>query len=163
MSGMGLEWYKREPNAYLRDVQGLTEREHAVYSVVLDLIYSHGGAINNDPKWISGWFSNIGSAAVRNTIQSLSEKKYLVIDGQNITQKRAKTEAKRKENSGKTEEKRPEKIPFSGGACNENNGLTPIEKRREDNISPLTPQGGMRKSRFVGVSEEVQKLARAAK
>ena len=67
----GLEWYQREPVAYLGGVQGMTAKQHAVYSVVLDLIYQHGGQIKNDPKWVAGWIEDMGTAAVRNTILDL--------------------------------------------------------------------------------------------
>lgn len=93
----GSEWYKRDPLAYLGGVQGLTIKQHAVYAVVLDLIYVHGGSINNDPAWIAGWISDMGAAAVRRTIESLVEMGKLTFEGNQITQKRAKNEAKTKE------------------------------------------------------------------
>ena len=98
----GSDWYKREPAAYLGGVQGMTAKEHAVYSVTLDLIYAHGGAINNDPSWIAGWISDMGSAAVRKAIFSLAEKGKLIVSETEISQKRAKTEAKTKENVSET-------------------------------------------------------------
>lgn len=159
MSGMGLEWYKRESLAYLRDVQGLSTREHAVYSVILDLIYAHGGSINNDPSWVSGWISDMGAAAVRNTIESLVAREILRIVGGQITQKRAADQAKRRENSGKTQVKLGKNETFSGGEFNKNNDITPTEKRREEN--PLTPKGESR--RKSGVSENVIKLLGVAR
>lgn len=98
----GSDWYKREPAAYLGGVQGMTAKEHAVYSVTLDLIYAHGGSVNNDPAWIAGWIKDMGGAAVRKAIQSLVERKKLIIAGDQITEKRAKTEAKTKENVRET-------------------------------------------------------------
>ena len=96
---VGLDWYKREPIAYLGDVQGLPANEHAVFSVVLDLLYVHGGEINNDPKWISGWISDMGSASVRNALASLSNNKNitLVVTEDKISQKRAKNQVKTKQ------------------------------------------------------------------
>lgn len=93
----GAEWYKREPAAYLGGVQGLTAQEHAVYSVILDLIYQHGGAINCDAKWVAGWISDMGAAAVRNATSSLVAKGKLEMVGEKITQKRAKNEVKTRE------------------------------------------------------------------
>lgn len=98
----GSEWYKRDPQAYLGGVQGLTAKEHAVYSVTLDLIYQHGGSVNNDPKWIAGWISDMGAATVRKAIQSLVEKGKLGVEGDQITQKRAKNQAKTRENLTET-------------------------------------------------------------
>ena len=108
MSSLGLEWYKREPVAYLRDVQGLSSKEHAVYSVVIDLLYVHGGVIQNDPKFISGFISDIGSASVRNILASLAANKRITLEvtKDEISQKRAKNEVKTKvkqrENAVKT-------------------------------------------------------------
>lgn len=109
MSKTGLDWYKREPQAYLGGVQGMTAREHAVYAVTLDLIYANGGAINNDPKWIAGWISDMGQAAVRKTIEILIARGKLLIDGEFLTQKRAKNEAKTKEKLRENAEKNGKK------------------------------------------------------
>lgn len=98
----GADWYKRVPAAYLGGVQGLTAQEHAVYSVVLDLIYHHGGAVNNDPRWIAGWISDMGPAAVRKTIAQLVSRGKLEINGDEITQRIAKNEAKTKEELSET-------------------------------------------------------------
>uniref|UniRef100_UPI004048C2B7 DUF1376 domain-containing protein n=1 Tax=Yoonia sp. TaxID=2212373 RepID=UPI004048C2B7 len=123
----GSEWYKREPAAYLGGVQGLSAKEHAVYSVVLDLIYAHGGSVNNDPSWVAGWIKDMGAASVRTTIASLVERHKLVIDGDQITEKRAKTEAKTKENLSETAKKNGkkggEKSAELRGAANKSNNL----------------------------------------
>ncbi|MCG7574870.1 YdaU family protein [Phaeobacter sp. CNT1-3] len=105
----GSDWYKREPQAYLGGVQGLSAKEHAVYSVVLDLTYAHGGSINNDPKWIAGWISDMGSAAVRKALESLCSRGKLTIENDQITQKRAKKEAKTKEKLRETAQKNGKK------------------------------------------------------
>lgn len=94
----GADWYKRDPQAYLGGVVGLTERQHAVYSVVLDLIYAHGGSCPNDAKWISGWFADLGAGAVRKGIDDLlsTGKLCLTAEGE-LTNRRAEIEAKTKE------------------------------------------------------------------
>lgn len=138
----GSDWYKREPNAYLGGVQGFTAKEHAVFSVVLELIYSHGGSVNNDPSWFSGWIKDMGPASVRKAIDSLVAAGKLEVDGDQITQKRAKTEAKTKENLRETREKSGKKGGIASGksrsTSNENNTLDEAsaspreEKRREE-------------------------------
>lgn len=111
MSGVGLDWYKREPAAYLMDVQGLSSKEHAVYSIIIDLLYSRGGTIPNDPKFIAGFISDMGTASIRNTLASLDENPRISITITNteISQKRAKNEVKTKqkqsENAAKTGKK----------------------------------------------------------
>lgn len=146
---VGLDWYKREPIAYLGDVQGLSSKEHAVYSVVLDLLYVHGGEINNDPSYIGGWISDMGAAAVRNALASLSQNKKitLAITEDKISQKRAKNEAKTKrkqsENAAKTGKKGGVSSGESRRRAKENKDLTEgnpsteieAEKRREEKRS----------------------------
>lgn len=159
MSGMGLEWYKREPQAYLKDVQGMTRNQHAVYSIILDLIYAHGGSVNNDPRWIAGWVSDMGAAAVRRTIQSLVEKGTLSIQGDQIMQKRASSQVKRRENGEKAEENRGKNVSFLVPVSNKNSDLDPLEKRREEKNTPHTPQGGRRERvNSLSFSEKQQHL-----
>jgi|AACY02.18.fsa_nt_gi hypothetical protein len=71
----GLDWYRREPKAFLDGVRHhrLTDREVAVYTVALDLIYEGGGETPDDAKFISGYFANVGAAAVRNALDRLVE------------------------------------------------------------------------------------------
>ena len=140
----GSDWYKRSPQDYLGGVQGLSAREHAVYSIVLDLIYLHGGSVNNDPRWIAGWISDMGAAAVRNAINSLADQGKIILENDQITQKRARNEAKTKEylretarGNGKKGGKNSSK---NKDATNENNNLveavakneTQADKTRED-------------------------------
>jgi len=123
----GAEWYKREPVAFLGGVQGMTTRQIAVYTIMLDLIYEHGGSINNDPKWIAGWFSDMGSAAVRATISELIALGKLEFEGEKLTQRRAKNEAKTRqklrENREKTGQKGGVSSGFSRSAARENSDL----------------------------------------
>lgn len=137
----GSDWYKREPAAYLGGVQGLTSKEHAVYSVTLELIYAHGGSVNNDPGWISGWIKDMGQAAVRKAIESLCERGKLMIDGDQITQKRAKTEAKTKENVSETARengrKGGKKSAEKRRAVKENNGLSEADASSENQADKI--------------------------
>lgn len=148
----GSEWYKRDPQAYLGGVQGMTEREHAVYSVVIELIYAHGGSVNNDPKWISGWFKDIGTAAVRNTIQNLHERKKLILEGDQITQKTAKNISKTREELRETRVNSGRSGGVSSGksrrASKENSNLDEAvasnktkQRREEKSNTPLSPKG----------------------
>tara|TARA_R110000751_G_scaffold240169_1_gene340802 strand:+ start:47 stop:865 length:819 start_codon:yes stop_codon:yes gene_type:complete len=138
----GMNWYKRNPVDYLGGVQGLTTKEHAVYSVVLDLIYQHGGEVNNDPSWIAGWIKDMGSSSVRNTILSLIEKGKLTENETKLTQKRAETEVKLNQNCGKN-------TSFSDPKSNENNNLARQireEKKRKESINPKPLKKGANKT-----------------
>lgn len=141
----GLEWYRREPVSFLGGVQGLTSKQIAVYSVILDLIYQHGGEINNDPSWVAGWIKDMGQASVRKTIKELADMGKLTIEDTKITQKRAKNEAKTKqklrETRVKTGRKGGENSAKSRAKSNKINSIgeasaiieTQAEKSREDN------------------------------
>jgi len=157
MSRRGANWYKREPHAYLGGVRGLTERQHAVYGVVLELIYDGGGRCPDDPKWIAGWFANIGAAAVRRTILELVGLGKLQAEGDMLTNKRAKNEAKTdqelRENRSKTGQKGGKISAELRSQAKENNKIdqpsastmVQPEKIREDKIrksTPKPPKGG---------------------
>ena len=141
----GADWYKRYPKAYLGGVGGFNMCEHAVFSVVLDLIYHHGSSINNDPKFICGYIKGMGKAKVENTIKDLCEKGKLSMSGDQITQKRATNEAQTKENLRKNAQrngrKGGEKTAELRLANYENNDLAippathdaQLDKIREDN------------------------------
>jgi len=150
----GLDWYKREPRSFIDGCRSskLTAREWAVYSLVLDLCYEGGGETPNDPGYIAGHFSDIGSAAVRNAITELVAKGKVQIEGEMIVQKRAKNEAKTRQNLSKTRAESGRIGGVSSGKSrsgfNETKDLpearasskTQPEKIRED--IPLYPHGG---------------------
>jgi uncharacterized protein YdaU (DUF1376 family) len=48
-----LRWYKRDPRAALVGMRGLTLEECGAYNIILDLIYIHDGALEDDPHFIS--------------------------------------------------------------------------------------------------------------
>jgi uncharacterized protein YdaU (DUF1376 family) len=50
-----IKWYKRYPNDALTGMASLTLEERGAYNTVLDLIYVHGGAADDDDKFIAGW------------------------------------------------------------------------------------------------------------
>ncbi len=102
MSKRGADWYKREPRAFLEGVRRLREREIAVYAIVLDLIYDGGHDTYDDPKHIASYFSDLGSAAVRRTINDLVAAGKLIRRDGKLTNKRAENEGKTREELKKT-------------------------------------------------------------
>lgn len=139
----GLDWYKREPISFLGGVQGLTTKQTAVYSIILDLLYQHGGMLNNDPKWICGWFSDMGPLACKNAISELISLGKLQLENGKITQTRVKREVntrqtliKQASNAGQTGGKRS---AAARSKVNKNNNLDQADpsshiepKRREE-------------------------------
>lgn len=47
-------WYKRDGAAFIHGTMGLTLEEKGAYSLCLDLIYSEGGPIPDDARWLAG-------------------------------------------------------------------------------------------------------------
>lgn len=168
MSRRGAEWYKREPRAFLEGVRRLTEREIAVYAVVLDLIYDGGHQTYYDPKHIASYFSDLGAAAVRKAIDSLIDAGKLIREGEFLTNKRARNEGKTREELSKTREKAGRLGGVSSGdsrsKVKENNGLTEakspytraIDKIRED-IEEEEPNGCMSETSSDAVSKRLEK------
>ncbi len=50
-----LKWYKRDPDAALGGMMGLTLEERGAYGTALDLIYSHADQLPDDDRFIAGW------------------------------------------------------------------------------------------------------------
>lgn len=96
----GLDWYKREPRAFLDGCRAsrMTERQWAIYAIVIDLIYDHGGETPDDPKHIASYLADIGTASVRNTIQQLIDMGKLFRVGDFLHQERAENQAKTRGN-----------------------------------------------------------------
>jgi hypothetical protein len=47
-----LKWYKRDPRAALTGMRGLTLEERGAYNTILDLIYCHDGALEDNERYI---------------------------------------------------------------------------------------------------------------
>jgi len=47
-----LKWYKRDPRAALAGMRKLTLEERGAYNTILDLIYIHDGALEDDPRML---------------------------------------------------------------------------------------------------------------
>lgn len=45
-----LKWHKRDHNAALRGMANLTLEERGAYNTILDLIYAHDGALEDNPR-----------------------------------------------------------------------------------------------------------------
>jgi hypothetical protein len=106
----------------------MTERQVAVYTVIIDLIYDHGGETPDDPKHIASYFADMGTASARNAIQQLVDMGKVYRVGDMLHQKRAENEAKIRENLSEIRAKVGRLGGISSGntrrAINENNGLT---------------------------------------
>jgi uncharacterized protein YdaU (DUF1376 family) len=136
----GRPWYKRCGADFIEGTMGLSLEEKGAYSLCLDLIYSHGGPIADDPRWIAG----ICNVSVRrwNSIRlRLIEAGKIFIDDGCISNARAnkelfispKTPRESVENTPNTQDKSAE----NEAAPSQINDLAPqpsghIDKSRED-------------------------------
>lgn len=50
-----IKWYKRDPDAALSGMMGLSLEERGAYNTVLDLIYTRDGNLPDDERFIAGW------------------------------------------------------------------------------------------------------------
>lgn len=46
-------WYKRYPSDFIAATMAMSLEEKGAYSMCLDLIYDHGGPIQDEPQWIA--------------------------------------------------------------------------------------------------------------
>lgn len=141
----GLDWYKREQRSILDAIRAarMTDRQAAIYNIVIDLIYEGGGETPDDPRHIASYLSNVGQAAARTTIQQLIDMGKIFRVGEMLHQKRAENEAQTRENLSETRAKTGRLGGISSGKSRrerrENNNLseanasskTEAEKRRE--------------------------------
>ncbi len=109
MSDEGADWYKRYHQRWLGGVRGLTVRQIAIYDVVVELIYQDGGQTPNNPKYIAGFFADLGIAGARKTISELIHLKKLYENDGKISNKFAKNVVKTKEKLRETRRKTGEK------------------------------------------------------
>jgi uncharacterized protein YdaU (DUF1376 family) len=131
----GLDWYKRDPRDFIHGTMGMTLEEKGAYSIVLDLIYSHGGPIPDDSRWIAGV---CGCSTRRwNQIKArLLELEKITVEGGQISNQRALQEIENQELSrnylAEKSSKSGRKVKKKRATCNENKDIGPVDKRRED-------------------------------
>jgi hypothetical protein len=142
----GLDWYPREQRAILDSIRAarMTDRQAAIYNIVIDLIYDGAGETPDDPRHIASYLSNVGQAAARATIQQLVDMGKLTRIGDMLHQKRAENVAKTRQNLRETRAEAGRLGGISSGkmrrADNENKTFTEAsasskdeaEKRREE-------------------------------
>jgi uncharacterized protein YdaU (DUF1376 family) len=86
-----IRWYKRDPDAALSGMMGLTLEERGAYNTVLDLLYSRAGNLPDDDRFICGWL-RCDPRIWRRIKQRLVDLKKLVIESGQITNYRATSE-----------------------------------------------------------------------
>lgn len=152
MSGQGLDWYKRDPRAFVEGVQGLGPEVIGAYAVLLDLMYARGGAIRRDDRHLSGVLG-CSVRKAKSLTDALIDTGKIVSRDDYLTNKRVETEAKRKRNERELRANAQRERRENERGSNENKGLAdkgvlseaPLEKEKEkdkEKNTPLTPRGG---------------------
>ncbi len=112
-----MPWYKREPAAFFQDTVGWRGEVKCAYSLLLDLVYMHGGKVADDSAYISAQLGHTKTMWTRTIRTSLLERGVIEISDGYLTNPRAtreindvKTQRKPQEtrqNSAKTLPKKP--------------------------------------------------------
>jgi len=89
----GRPWYKRDGAAFIRGTMGLTLEEKGAYSLCLDLIYSAGGPIPDDARWLAG-VCNVSLRKWSTIRESLIRVGKLFAEGGRLMNERAVSEIK---------------------------------------------------------------------
>jgi len=86
-----VRWYKRDPNAALTGMAGLTLEERGAYNTILDLIYANDGAVADDDRFIAGWL-RVDVRVWRRIRKQLLDLEKLYRRGQSLRNARADRE-----------------------------------------------------------------------
>ena len=168
----GLDWYKRDPIAFIDGVQGMGPECIGAFAVLLDLIYARGGETLRDDRHLAGVLG-CSIQKARKLTDALLEAGKLGENGGMLSNDRARETAKVRQKLSKTRAK----VGRKGGsfrqvfdiARNENNDLaqakTPdIEEEKEKNrvtdvtLSNAREARSMRRPREPGRFEDWWKL-----
>lgn len=76
-----LRWYKRDPDAALGGMMGLTLEERGAYNTVLDLIYARDDQLPDDDHFVAGWCQVDVRVWKRIKANLIAKKKLTTCDG----------------------------------------------------------------------------------
>lgn len=133
----GRPWYKRCGADFIEGTMGLSLEEKGAYSLVLDLIYSHGGPIADDPRWLAG-VCNVSTRKWKSIRDRLVAAGKIAVEEGRISNARAIKElvsAKlSSENLAESGAKGGRKAAENRAGANKNNGLSlaGLKQERED-------------------------------
>ena len=147
----GLDWYKRDPIAFIDAVQGMGPELIGAYAVLIDLLYARAGETPRDDRHLSGVLGCSTRKAKALTDALIESGKIELHDGF-IVNSRAKSEAKPRRELSEMRANAGRIGGINSGKARKNNSLDKAnasskheaEKRREDKSknTPLTPLGG---------------------
>jgi uncharacterized protein YdaU (DUF1376 family) len=83
-----MKWYPRDMNAALTGMASLTLEERGAYNTVLDLIYAHGGAVDDNDRFLAGW-CRVDVRVWKRIRERLIAEKKLYVNGSTLRNARA--------------------------------------------------------------------------
>jgi hypothetical protein len=83
-----MKWYMRDPNAALTGMASLTLEERGAYNTVLDLIYAHDGAVDDNDRFLAGW-CRVDIRVWKRIKERLIAQKKLYVNGPTLRNARA--------------------------------------------------------------------------
>lgn len=144
----GVDWYKRDPIAFLDGVQGLGPENIGGYAVILDLLYARAGAMPRDDRHLSGILgcSIRKAAAITDT---LLERGKIRFENGLITNTRVEDEASERRalnlhrveagrKGGETKTKRRRNDDETTVKPTRDDGETDAKRRRNDGENEVT-------------------------
>ena len=87
-----LKWYKRDPNAALHGMMGLSLQERGAYNTILDLIYTHDGCVEDNDRQISTWLGGVDLRVWKRIRQRLLDTGKLYVHNGHLRNRRADRE-----------------------------------------------------------------------
>lgn len=145
----GMEWYKREPIAFLDGVQGMGPELIGAYAVILDLIYARGGESRRDDHHLAG-ILGCSVRKARALTDAVVATGRLSMEGDFIVNSRAKRDAKKAWNTRETLSNAGRKGGEKSGEVRRNKALREAnakpgfeaEKRREEELTATVALNG---------------------
>lgn len=129
-----MPWYKREPAAFFKDTVGWRGVAKCAYSLLLDLIYMHGGKVADDAAYISAQLGHTKTMWTRTIRTELLERGVIeIVDGY-VTNPRATREINDVKNPTKSQQTR-KKLAKSQGK----NLIKTTVKNTQDRDIDITP------------------------
>jgi uncharacterized protein YdaU (DUF1376 family) len=143
-------WYKHYPDDFLTGVVGLGPDLIGAYVVILDLIYAHGGPIQNDQRRLAGILGCSARMAKLLIQRLIVAGKLTTRDDGLLSNSRAENELKVVQNSCKNPAKIPRKSAEKTVVLNENNDLAPRGRARAPARVFQNPESRQKEEEKVG-------------
>lgn len=155
----GLSWYKRDPIAFLDDVQGMGPELIGAYAVIMDLVHARAGETPRDDRHLAGLLG-CSIRKARALTDTLAARGKIEIRGEFIVNSDVLQAEKQRRNQRESDAKPTRNDAEIAPAPNKNNSLRPPreEKDIEKNTPLRPPKGKAAKKGLIKYPEEFEQL-----